>query len=286
MKKTTLVLVLMLLFLNTIQAQHKYAYKIYTNKGKSISYGKMIKKLDVADVVFFGEFHNNSISHWLQLELVKDRSKKSNLVLGAEMFEADQQSALNDYLEGKLNQKALDTVITLWPNYHTDYKPLVDFAMENKLPFIATNIPRRFANEVYKKGGFEALVPLTQEQKEWMAPLPIAFDINLPQYQNMLKMMGDHGTVDMVKAQAMKDATMAYFISKNLKKQTQFIHFNGSYHSNYKEGIVWYLHQYKPSLEIKTITTVEQENIEKLDKENFDKADFIICVDADVTKTY
>ena len=44
----------------------------------------------------------------------------------------------------------------LWNNFKTDYKPLVDFAKDNNLKFIATNIPRRFASLVFK-GGFEVL---------------------------------------------------------------------------------------------------------------------------------
>ncbi len=40
------------------------------------------------------------------------------------------------------------------------------------------------------------------------------------------------------------------------------------------------------TLNYKTITTVSQENIKKLLKENKGKADFIICVDEDMTTTY
>ena len=36
-----------------------------------------------------------------------------------------------------------------------------------------------------------------------------------PTYKNILFMMGDHGSLDLVKAQAIKDATMAYFILRN-----------------------------------------------------------------------
>lgn len=246
----------------------------------------MIKKLDNSSIILFGEFHNNSIAHWLQLELIKDRFLRNNLILGAEMFEADQQAYLDDYLNEKISDKELNELTKLWPNYQTDYRPLVDFAKENKLDFIATNIPRRYASEVYKKGGFQALDSLSESEKKWIAPLPVKFDLELSQYKNMLEMMGDHGSIDMVKAQAIKDATMGFFISSNMKENHQFIHFNGSYHSDFYQGIMWYLNTYNPTLKISTITIVEQENIYKLESENLMKADFIICVDTDVTKTY
>jgi len=39
-------------------------------------------------------------------------------------------------------------------------------------------------------------------------------------------------------------------------------------------------------LKIVTISTVSQKNIHQLDKEHIGKADFIICVDEDMTNTY
>ena len=116
--------------------------------------------------------------------------------------------------------------------------------------------------------------------------MPVPFDIELRSYQDMLKMMGDHGGVDIVKAQAIKDATMAHFILKDLLPNEVFIHFNGSYHSNYFEGIFWYLKQYREEIRIKTITTVEQEQLKNLDEKNKALADYIIIVDENMTKTY
>ena len=42
----------------------------------------------------------------------------------------------------------------------------------------------------------------------------------------------------------------------------------------------------KPNLMYSTITTVSQENVFKLLEENKGKADFIICVDENMTTTY
>lgn len=238
-----------------------------------------------ADVVLFGEHHNNPIVHWLQYETTVDLNKSRKLTLGAEMFEADNQQELNDYLSGKITQKVFDTVARLWKNYPTDYKPLVDFAKKNKIKFIATNIPRSFASNVYK-GGFESLDSLTLEEKSWSAPLPIKYDANLPGYVKMMKMMGGHGGDNLPKAQAIKDATMAYFIIKNRENDKLFIHYNGSYHSDDFEAIFWYLKQEDPNLKIVTVSVVESKNVKKFDKEKKGKADFIIVVPETMTKTY
>ena len=285
MKKINLLLCFFLVFQTIGWAQNKIAYQLFTKEGKKTTYKKLFKEAVTADVVLFGEYHDNSVVHWLQLELTKDLAEKMKLVLGAEMLEADNQKQLNQYLKGEITQKQFDSTARLWKNYKTDYKPLVDFAKEKKFPFVATNIPRRYASMVFKNG-LEELEKLSAEEKNWIAPLPILFDINLPGYQNMMSMQGGHAGDKMPKAQAIKDATMAHFIVQNLQLGTLFIHYNGTYHSDNFEGINWYLKKYKPELKIITIATVEQKDIAKLAKEEYNKADFILVIDEDVTKTY
>jgi uncharacterized iron-regulated protein len=284
MKKTFL-LALCNWFLFTAFSQNKPAYILYNANGKKVSYEKMLKTLQQKDVVLFGEFHNNPISHWLQLEITKDLKQKRDLVLGAEMFEQDNQPALDLYLQGKLSAKGLDSMARLWKNYPTDYAPLVNFAKENNIAFAATNVPRRYAAMV-SRGGFQVLDTISAKEKTWMAPLPIAYNAELPGYKNMLAMMPGHGGENLPKAQAIKDATMAYFILQYYKPGSLFIHYNGAYHSENYEGIVWYLKNSKPEIKISTITTISQKDLHHLLAENKNKADFIICVDEDMTTTF
>lgn len=273
------------LVVTLVNAQDKLPYQLYTQKGKKTTYKKLLKAAEGADVVLFGEHHDNSINHWLELELTKDLSETKELVMGAEMIEADNQDELDQYLKGEIDQKAFDTVARLWNNHKTDYKPLVDFAKDNNIPFIATNIPRRYASMVYRKG-FGVLDTLSAQEKEWIAPLPIAYDATLPGYVKMLEMMGGHGGENLPKAQAVKDATMAYFIAQNLQEGKVFVHYNGTYHSDNYEGINWYLKREKPEVKIITIAAVSQADVSKLEEEHLQKADFILVIDEDMTKTY
>ncbi len=281
----TIFLVFSMVFFVVSNAQNKQSYQIFNQNGKKVCYKNIINNSQKSDVLLFGEYHDNSVAHWLELEITKDLSEKRNLVLGAEMLEADNQKQVNQYLKAEINQKKLDSTARLWPNYKTDYKPLVDFAKDLKLAFVATNIPRRFASLVFKNG-FEALDKLSDEEKTWVAPLPILYDATLPGYVKMVQEMGGHGGENLPKAQALKDATMAYFINKNRTENSLFIHYNGSYHSDNFEGIYWYLKQQNPNLKIITIATVSQKDISKLESENYNKATFIIVIDEDVTKTY
>jgi uncharacterized iron-regulated protein len=266
-------------------AQQQPAYVLYNAKGKKVPFAKMLEVLEGKDMVLFGEYHNNPISHWLQLKVTKALGQKRQLVLAAEMFEQDNQEALDKYLTGTYDAKAFAANARLWNNYKTDYAPLVNYAKERKLPFVASNIPRRYASMV-AKGGFAALDTLSTAEKAWIAPLPVAYDANLPGYKKMIEMMGGHGGENLPKAQAIKDATMAYFSLKAWQPGKLLIHYNGAYHSDYYEGIMWYLRQANAALRIATISTVSQKDILRLEKEHLGKADFIICVDEEMTTTY
>ena len=268
---------------------HKPAYQIFDKTGKKVKYSKVIQALDKAEIIFFGEFHNNPISHWMEYEITKDLAERNpeGLILGAEMFESDNQLILNEYIDSLISKKKFEAEMRLWPNYKTDYKPLLDYALKNKFKFIATNIPRRYASIVYTDG-FEGLDKLSNEAKSYIAPLPIVYDTTVSCYAKMFeepeKMK--HFNPNIVKSQALKDATMSHFILKNLEDGKKFIHYNGSYHSDYYEGIIWYLKKEKPNLRIMTISTIEQDTIKTLNKEYHNQADFIIAVPSSMTKTY
>ncbi len=268
-------------------AQQKKAYQIFKANGKKTNYKKLLKAARKADIVFFGEEHDNPIAHWLELELTKDLYQKSNkpLIIGAEMMETDNQKQVDQYLQNQIDYKTFKKEARLWPNFKTDYKPLLDFAKQKKIPFVATNVPRRYASKVYH-GGFKVLDSLPENEKQWLAPLPIKYDKNLSQYQKMLKMMGGHGGENLPKAQAVKDATMAHNILKNYKPGHLFIHYNGSFHSNFYQGIIWYIKQQKPDLKILTISVETQDNMKKIDKKNSGKADFIIVVNKNIPRSY
>src|SRR5688572_11611537 len=190
MKTFMRILFLLLCFSSTLSAQDKPAYKVFGKEGKAVDFDKMIQELSKADVVLFGELHDNAIDHWLELQVAKDLfNQKNSLTLGMEMFEADDQIVLNEFLAGTIEEKHLLSEAKVWDNYKNDYKPLVDFGKEKKLPVIATNIPRRYANLVYRKG-IESLNTLPDEAKKWIAPLPVEIDLTLPGYKGMMDMGG------------------------------------------------------------------------------------------------
>lgn len=284
MKKTIYTLLAASFGLFTM-AQDKPNYIIYNSKGKKLTFDKMVKAAQKSEITLFGEYHNNPIVHWLQLEFCLAMGQSQPISVGMEMFEADNQRAIDAYFKNEIERKTFDTTARLWPNFATDYAPILELAKEQAWPFIATNIPRKYARTVHK-GGFDALDSLDPGEKQHIAPLPINYDPDLPGYKNMLAMMGGHAGPTLPMAQAIKDATMAHFILKNLVAGQHFVHLNGTYHSDNFEGIGWYLKDYRPETQFTTISTVSQKDITKLEKAHFGKADFIIVVVENMTTTY
>jgi uncharacterized iron-regulated protein len=292
MKQFTLTAYIFLIFVSFISAQSKPAYQLFKNTGKTADYDKMIKDLAESDMVFFGEYHNNPISHWMQLEMSKSffEIKGDKLYFGAEMFENGNQLVINEYLnEFYPEDKMLPEITQLWSNYKTDYKPLLDFAKDNNLRFIATNIPRRYASMLSKKG-MDALKELSPEALAMIGPdLETYFDPTVKAYAEMADNMGGHVPPNMLNiqiAQASKDATMAYFSLQNFNLGDFLFHFEGSYHSNYNQGIIWWINKIQPGLNIKSVTTVMQSEWDELTKEEKEEiANYIIVVADNMTQT-
>ena len=248
----------------------------------------MLKEARRTDAVFFGELHNNSLGHWLQLQVLKGlHSENPDLVVGSEIFEREDQLNLDEWFSGKITESSFEAEAKLWKNYTMDYRPVLRFAKEKGLKFIATNVPRKYAS-VVSKSGLEALDSLSSQAKSYIAKLPVEVDMSLPGYVAMKDMMhGAPGNPEfMIQAQALKDATMAESLYESLQAGKQIYHINGAYHSKDGEGILWYLKREFPKVKILNIHTVTQDQLDKLDDENAKSGEIILVLPSDSHTTY
>ncbi len=300
MKKKYLIILIFILLITLVCAvcqQRKNTenfapFTIYNNVGKVITFEQMVKEISKVDICLMGEFHNDPMAHWLEMRLLKRlyKLKGKNLIFGGEMWEKDQQDLTDEYVKDKLI--TIDTYkssSTQWKNFTTDYQQLMEFCREKNIPFYCTNVPRRYANLVSKKGD-SILNKLSPRVQGYLPPLPILFNFSEKSYEKfaeMLKIQGMHAmkksaTENMIKAQALKDATMAYWIIHNMKKQNLFLHINGDFHSAYRSGINYYLKQYSPQSTTKIIS-VHYTNDEIID---YSKGDYNIVIANDIPKSY
>ena len=284
----SLSIVLLTCTFTMLEAQNKPAYLLFDAKGKPVKYAKMLRELGKAEVVLFGELHNNPIAHWLELEILADLYQKfpdRTLKVGAEMFETHQQGKIDSLFAGDIVEADFEKTTELWSNYPTDYRPVLRFCKEHDIALEATNVPRSFARLVSKEGP-ERLAALSEGEQQLLPPLPYPIDYELPSYAAMKELMGGLNLDYFIAAQALKDASMAYRILQDFAEGGLHYHLNGSYHSDQKEGIAWYLEYYRPGTQVQNLTVVEQERMNSLSEEHLGKADFIILVPASMTKTY
>lgn len=289
--KKILWIVMLMMSMTTYAQKTPEIYRIFDAQGKEVSYEKMIKTVSATDVVFFGEIHNCVISHWMELKVLEALTENNKkLKVGMEMLEADNQFIINEYTSSLISSDRFEEECRLWPNHSTDYEPLVYYAKSHHLPLIATNVPRRYAS-IVKEKGLAFLDSLSAEAKRYLPKLPIKYVEN-KNAQEGFALMGLLGKAKetkpqlMAQAQAIKDATMGWFIAQNLKKGEQMIHFNGTYHSDARNGIIPYLLEYRPKTTISTIRAVRQEEIDKIEEDYLGLADFYICITEDMNMSY
>lgn len=253
------------------------SYEIFDTKtAKNISFPQMVERLKKYDVVFFGEEHNDSIAHLLQLELYKALStENSSIVLAMEMFEKDIQLVLNEYLKSVISEKHFKKDARVWNNYSA-YKPLIEFAKENNQTIIASNVPGRYANLVNRKG-INALETISTESKNWIPKMPLIMSDTA--YENKFSaIMGGHdqeGIKNMFAAQTLWDTGMAESIATELKKGAkQILHINGRFHSDGNMGIAFQLNQMMPKIKTVIISSFSIKNEEEKNYRNL--GDFVI----------
>lgn len=265
-------------------------FRVFTGAGDASSLSAIIDRFDNIDVIFLGEFHDDSIAHQLQAELfraaVERYDSKRRVTLSLEMFERDVQIVVNEYLAGLITENHFMLSSRPWGNYKTDYRPLVELAKEKKLEVVAANAPRRYVNMV-SRGGREALSSLSPEAKSWLAPLPYA-EASEAYSKKFKALMGSSGEAAMgldniLSSQSLWDATMAYWVADSLKrnKGSLVVHLNGGFHTEQRLGTVEHLQKYKPDARILVVTMRYEKDFMSFDAQKHKGlGDFVILTDS------
>ncbi|HTD39035.1 MAG TPA: ChaN family lipoprotein [Mucilaginibacter sp.] len=290
------IVILSLIFLPVLafcQEDFSRHYKIYDTKNqKLISTDDIINNMNNVDVLFFGEEHNDSTCHVLELILFTKLAAKypGKAALSMEMLETDCQNILNEYLNGLIREKNFVTEARAWHNYK-DYRPLIELAKTRQIPVVAANAPARYVNMVNRMG-LAGLEKLDASGKAWLPPLPIDTTTG-PYYEKFLQIMGGHsgnmGGMQMYQAQNVWDATMGWSIARFFKKHKDFkvLQLNGGFHSEEKLGAAAQLKKYSSKTQILNIACFADENFENPDWSKFSKNnDYIILTDPKLPKTY
>ncbi len=280
-------------------------YKIYSTKlGKEVDLKHIVDEMNHHDVLIFGEEHNDSVGHFLEQALWTGLYAQfgSNTSLSLEMFDRDVQLVMEEYLKGYIREKNFKKDARVWSNYR-DYRPLIEHAKDKHLEVVCANSPSRYTNLAGRKGQ-KALMELPKEAKKYFAPLP--YDTASGAYYDKLMALTGHapsgkdtgkkalpamsmGNFNLIVAQSLWDATMAYSIAEYYKKNRdkKIMQINGRFHSDEKFAIVTQLKKYGPKIKVLTISCTNDENFPNIDWTTYSKnGDYLLITDPKVPKTY
>ena len=238
--------------------------RVYHN-GEPMSFDAMVQALSRAEVVLVGEQHGFAAGHAVEERILSALARvQPRLALSLEMFEADVQLVLNEYLDGHISESAFLAASRPWPRYKTDYRPMVEFCRQNRLPVVAANVPRRYVN-IVSRSGQSALLRLPKESRALLPRLPYSMALGA-EYDSELTQLfaAPHGSAaspampsaDLMKqAQALWDHGMAESILKTLRRRDigAVMHVCGSMHCERGFGIVERLRQARPRTRIATV---------------------------------
>lgn len=216
--------------------------------GQTVPFAQMADVAAKADVVFFGEQHDDEETHRAELALLAAvGERRSKVVLSLEMFERDVQPVLDSYLAGRITEAEFREQSRPWPNYAADYRPMVELARVKGWPVIAANVPRRLASMVSRRG-LASLDSLPAADRAL-----VARDVACPKdqyYRNFVAVMGGGhgvagGSMDAMtdlfyQAQCIKDETMAESIvaARKAAGDAIVVHVTGAFHSDQALGTV------------------------------------------------
>ncbi|PST86228.1 hypothetical protein C9I86_15595 [Photobacterium sp. NCIMB 13483] len=247
---------------STSTATTMYDYTIASPQGEPLSVVQLAQALRDADIILVGEWHSHPAAHLLQAQLLAALYQQNpKITLSMEQFTRDNQLILNDYLAGNIGEKTLVKEANAWPNYDSDYRPLVEFAKQNNVDVIAANAPKSIVRCVGRQGP-EYLNKLPPNERLWAArSLTLATDA----YQQTFIASMHHGDEAQTKrqfaAQTTWDDTMAESMVDYLKQhpQQQIIHVAGRFHTAEGLGTASRIQARNPKLKIMMVTPISNQ---------------------------
>ena len=199
----------------------------------------------VADkkIIYVGESHNQYSHHVMELEIIKDLHRRGKkLAIGMEMFQRPFQKVLDEYIEGKIDERKFlkgTQYFKRWGFDYNLYRPILLFARSEKVPVVALNQRQEIVDKVFRSG----LGSLSEGDRKFV---PSAMDFSDETYRDRLEKTfrehEDFGAENFnffYQAQVLWDETMSESIDEFFKAHPgdHMVALAGSGHLAYGSGI-------------------------------------------------
>ncbi|MDW2324407.1 ChaN family lipoprotein [Vibrio sp. 1401] len=237
-----------------------YDYQLYTPSGEHIALSKLPIELQQADVILIGEWHTHAGVHRFQTDMLKQlTSYDRSLALSMEQFTRDKQPVVDAYLRGEIGEQYLMKQANAWPNYESDYRPLVELAKQKNLPVIAANAPKSIVRCIGRQG-LDYINKLDDDQRMFIAQ---AINTGSSPYKEKFMASMHHGKPEQTEkqfaAQVTWDETMAESIVSYLDDSpgAQIVHVAGKFHTEQGLGTAASILSRNPSLKVVVISLTD-----------------------------
>jgi uncharacterized iron-regulated protein len=256
--------------------------RVFDTQQKGFSeFEGMLAELARADAVFVGEQHDDPNTHRLELAIVEGLTRRGvPVVVAMEMFERDVQGSLDKYAAGTITEEQFLKESRPWPRYATDYRPILEYARANKLPIVASNVPRRIASDVGKTG-LSAVDALGGDRR--LAARELQCPLSGSYFDRFAAAMGNHAgaSPNFYFAQCVKDETMGESVAETFHKtigRVAIVHFDGAFHSDFGEGTAESARRRMPGRRIAVVSILPVADLDAAKPADADlkRADFLI----------
>ena len=197
-------------------------------------------------LIYVGETHDQFSNHVMELEIIKNLHRRGKkIAIGMEMFQKPFQKVVDEYIEGKIDEREFLKSTEYFKRWGFDYhlyRPILLFARSEKIPVVALNQRQEIVDKVLRSG----LDSLSEGEKKSVPP---QMDFSDEAYKERLKKVFlEHRDIENFKtsnfdffyqAQILWDETMAESVDRYLRirPEAQVVVLAGGGHLAYGSGI-------------------------------------------------
>lgn len=283
-------------------------YAVFRGDGTPSSLAEIIEAADTLEVVFFGEQHDDQVTHQLQALVLGRLYQRYHrlpdgpnvhpgapgvetpavggdrtVVLSLEMFERDVQYVVDEYLNDLITESHFLSSARPWEDYEARYRPMVEFARAHGLEIVAANAPRRYVNRASRLGR-ESLTALPASAKQWLPPLPYpeASAGYQAEWDALMGPAAAHMAGTPFDAQTLWDASMGQMVAEAVDRSegALVLHLAGSFHVANFTGTPEALQHYRPGTRALVLVAEPGEVGSELGADRLGLGDFVIVTRA------
>jgi uncharacterized iron-regulated protein len=131
------------------------AFQVFqVSTGDTLPLRQAVDDLRTKRIILVGEYHASAAHHAAQLAVIRALHDAGlDLAVGMEMFRADSQASLDQWVDGRMATGDFKKVY--YDNWNFDwnlYRPILEYTRQNRIPLVGLNAPKGITRKVSREG--------------------------------------------------------------------------------------------------------------------------------------